>query len=62
MTDDEPLYTSRKVFSHMHPLLVGHGKPESGIQVLFGPIDHLLHSEFRSSAGFETSPYNIGQV
>ena len=45
MTDDEPLHTTRDVFSHIDLLFVGQGKPEPGIQVLSGLIDHFWHGE-----------------
>jgi len=45
MTDDEALHTTQEVVSHIHQLFVGQGKPESGIQILSGLIDHFWHGE-----------------
>jgi hypothetical protein len=47
MTDDEPLRIFWEIISHIDLLFVGQSKPESGIQVLSGLIEHFRHDVIR---------------
>jgi hypothetical protein len=47
MVGHKTLHTAREVFSHVHLLFVGQGKPEAGMQFVSGSIDHFWHGEIR---------------
>jgi len=47
MDGHKTFHAARQVFSHIHLLFVGQGKPEPGMHILSGSIDHFRHGETR---------------